>query len=176
MIERDGRRSWGYGAAMPPSQAANDRTISRSVEVAASAEQAWRLISDLPRMGELSPENVGGRWLAGATGPAVGARFRGNNKRGWRRWSTQVEVTECEPGQRFAFDVSSLGLAVATWSYDLEPAGDQACAVTETWIDRRGRVISALGALATGVSDRGSTTAQNIEHTLARIQAALVRG
>jgi len=148
-------------------------TISRSVEVAASADEAWRLVSDLPRMGELSPENVGGRWLAGATGPAVGARFQGNNRRGWRRWSTQVEVTASEPGRRFAFDVSSLGLPVATWAYDVAPAGEGGCTVTETWVDRRGRLITTMGVLATGVRDRGAFTALNIDHTLQRIAAAL---
>jgi len=150
-------------------------TISHSVEVAANADEAWRLVSDLPRMGELSPENVGGRWLAGATGPAVGARFQGDNRRGWRRWSTQVEVTESEPGRRFAFDVSSLRLPVATWAYDVVPAGDRACTVTETWVDRRGRLISTLGTVVTGVRDRGALAEQNIVETLRRIAATAAR-
>jgi hypothetical protein len=145
-------------------------SISRTVDVDAPAAQVWALVSDLPRMGELSPENAGGSWLGGATGPAVGVRFRGSNRQGWRRWSTLACVTTYEPGSRFAFDVSSLGLAVARWSYDVAPRSG-GCRVTETWQDRRGRVIDTLGHVVSGVGDRAAFTAQSIEHTLAAVKS-----
>lgn len=151
-------------------------TISRSIDVEAPADQVWALISDLPRMGDLSPENTGGSWVGSATEAAVGARFRGANRRGWRRWSTSVEVTTCEPGRRFVFDVSSLGLAVARWSYDVVPRSDAACTVTESWADHRGRLMDAIGMLATGVSDRSGYTVQSIDHTLARVKAQAETG
>ena len=66
--------------------------ISRTTTVRATPQEAYALVSDLPRMGELSPENTGGRWLKGATGPAVGARFKGTNRNGVRRWSTTATV------------------------------------------------------------------------------------
>ncbi|MFN2524390.1 MAG: SRPBCC family protein, partial [Mycobacteriales bacterium] len=56
-------------------------SVSRSTDVDAPADVVWGLVSDLPGMGRLSPENTGGRWSGGATGPAVGARFRGANRR-----------------------------------------------------------------------------------------------
>ena len=158
-----------YGAAVPSSA-----SVSRSTEIAAPAERVWQLVSDLPGMGRLSPENAGGRWLGGAAGPAVGARFRGTNRRGWRRWSTQVRVTDCEPGSRFAFDVSSLGLAVSRWSYDLAPEAG-GCRLTETWEDRRGRVIDVLGRVVSGVQDRSAFTADSIEQTLAGVKRAAER-
>jgi hypothetical protein len=145
--------------------------VKRSTDVAAPPERVWALVSDLPGMGRLSPENAGGRWRGGATGPAVGARFRGTNRRGWRRWSTQVRVTACEPGRRFAFEVSSLGLAVSRWTYDIAPAAG-GCRLTETWEDRRGRVIDVLGRLVTGVQDRSAFTAESIERTLAAVREA----
>ncbi len=147
-------------------------TLSRSVDVQAPAERVWALVSDLPAMGELSPENAGGRWLNGAQGPTVGARFKGTNKRGWRRWSTAVTVTDCEPGRTFAFAVRSAGLPVATWAYAVEPQGDSSCRVTETWTDQRGRLITTLGTLATGVSDRQAFTATSIEQTLEQLRVA----
>jgi len=144
-------------------------TVRRTVDVDAPPELVWRLVSDLPAMGRLSPENAGGRWLGGATEPAVGARFRGTNRRGVRRWSTRVVVTGCEPGRRFAFDVSSLGLAVSRWSYDIaeRPGG---CLVTETWEDCRGRLIDVVGRLVTGEDNRSAYTARSIEHTLAALK------
>jgi hypothetical protein len=146
------------------------KTISRSVDVEADPAVVWGLVSDLPQMGQLSPENTGGSWLGGATGPAVGARFRGANRRGWRRWSTTVVVVACEPGREFAFEVSSAGLAVARWGYQLAPRAAGGCTVTETWQDRRGRLIQALGLLATGVRDRTAHTADSIETTLAALK------
>ncbi|MDP3714220.1 MAG: SRPBCC family protein [Mycobacteriales bacterium] len=150
-------------------------SLSRSTEIAASPEVVWALVSDLPAMGRFSPENVGGSWKGGATGPAVGARFTGRNRAGVRRWSTQVRVSRCEPGRAFAFDVSSFGLAVSRWSYDLEPT-ETGCRVTETWEDRRGRLVTTGGRLLTGVADRESHTAQGMERTLAAVKAVAESG
>src|SRR5215210_3883643 len=107
--------------------------ISRTVEVRASAGAAYDLVSDLPGMGELSPENTGGRWLRGATGPAVGARFKGRNRNGLRRWSTNVRVEAADPGREFAFGITSyLGIPVSRWCYAFLPSLE-GCTVTETW-------------------------------------------
>ncbi|MBK5306296.1 MAG: SRPBCC family protein [Frankiaceae bacterium] len=144
-------------------------SISRTVDVDAPAERVWALVSDLPGMGALSPENTGGSWLGGATGPAVGVRFRGSNRHGWRRWSTAVRITACEPGHLLSFDVGSLGLAVSRWTYAVAPRPG-GCTVTETWEDRRGRAMDVIGLLASGVADRQAYTAQSIEHTLAAVK------
>jgi hypothetical protein len=143
--------------------------ITRSTDIDAPAERVWSLVSDLPRMGELSPENTGGRWLPPATGPAVGARFRGANRQGWRRWSTAVRVTDCQPGRTFAFDVRSLGMGVAEWSYLITPT-NAGCTVTETWRDRRGRAMVVIGLLASGIADRSAYTASSMEQTLAALK------
>ena len=145
-------------------------SVSRSVEIAAPAERVFALVSDLPAMGSFSPESTGGRWSGGVRGPAVGAVFRGTNAQGARRWSTRSQVVRCEPGRAFAFDVSSVRLPVATWAYELEPVAG-GCRVTETWTDRRGRLVSAAGRLMTGVQDREAFTASSIETTLVRVKA-----
>jgi hypothetical protein len=143
--------------------------LSRSVRIAAPPQRVFELVSDLPGMGRFSPENAGGQWLGGATGPAVGVGFRGRNRRGLHRWSTRCTVTRCDPGQGFAFAVSSMGLPVADWAYDIEPDGE-GCRLTETWTDRRGALITAAGRLASGVSDRAAFTAESIERTLDAVQ------
>ena len=71
-------------------------------------------VTDLPRMGEWSPENAGGKWVKGSTGPALGSVFEGTNKNGFRRWTTSVTVIGCEPNKLFEFAVTSGPLAVAT--------------------------------------------------------------
>ena len=122
-------------------------------------------------MGELSPENAGGRWVNGATGPAVGARFRGVNRNGAKQWWTRVLVTECVPESLFTFDVRSpFGVRVSRWSYVLAPA-DGGCRLTENWY-RVGSVFVQrfLGPLVTGRADRPGFNTESIEHTLAAVK------
>jgi hypothetical protein len=146
-------------------------SISRSIRVQAPAEQVWDLVSDLPGMGRLSPENTGGSWRRGATGPAVGAVCKGRNRNGWRSWSTTVRVTRCERGRAFGFAVSSfLGIPVSEWAYLLSPLGPDACEVTESWTDRRPRWFAGPAGLVTGVPDRTTSTAANLELTLASVR------
>jgi hypothetical protein len=144
--------------------------ISRSTTVAAPAERVWALVSDLPSMGAYSPENAGGSWVGGATGPAVGAVFRGRNGGGLRRWSTTSTVVRCVPGREFAFDVRAVGMVAAEWAYEVEPT-PEGCRLTETWTDRRSALLTTLGRVVTGVSDRTAFTAQSIEQTLARVKS-----
>lgn len=140
-------------------------------KVGAAPERVWELVAEVTRMGEWSPETAACEWVDGSTGPAVGAKFRGKNRIGWRRWSTTCEVTACEPGRAFTFAVRSGPFPVATWSYDIEPAGD-GCVVTEGWTDKRGFLITTLGRLTTGVADRAEHNRRNMEATLERIAAA----
>jgi uncharacterized protein YndB with AHSA1/START domain len=107
-----------------------------SRDIAAPADTVWALVADVSRMGEWSPENTGGTWRKGATGPALGAVFSGSNKNGMRRWSTTCTVVECKPGKVFEFAVTSGPLGVANWRYDFEETGD-GCRVTESFRDNR---------------------------------------
>ena len=103
--------------------------------IRAEAAELYDLVSDLPRMGEWSPENTGGAWVNGAEGPVVGARFKGSNRKGWARWSTDVVVTVAEPGERFSFDVTRGPVRIANWDYRFEQDGGK------TWSSRRGPTI-----------------------------------
>jgi hypothetical protein len=80
-------------------------------------------------------------------------------------------VTDAEPGRRFAFEVAAGPLAVARWEYRFEPAGS-ATRVVEVWTDRRGRVVSVLGRLISGVDDRAEHNRATMAATLERLAAA----
>jgi uncharacterized protein YndB with AHSA1/START domain len=71
-----------------------DVAVSRDVN--APAETVWAMIADLPRMGEWSPESEGGEWIGGATGPVPGAKFRGSNRHGSKKWKTVVRVVDAD--------------------------------------------------------------------------------
>ena len=142
-----------------------------SRDISAPADHVWSLVSDLPRMGEWSNENFGGEWLDDADGPEVGARFRGTNRNGIRRWRTLVTVLEADAGERFTFRVSYMRIPVSEWSYLLEPT-DGGCRATESWTDRRPGWFRPLGYLASGVGDRAQHTQMGMALTLERLAAA----
>jgi uncharacterized protein YndB with AHSA1/START domain len=105
-----------------------DSPAAASVTIAAPADALYDLVTDVANMGRLSPECTGGKWLDGATGPAVGARFKGTNKRGMIRWSTVNRVVAAERGTVFSFETDGSG---ARWTYRFEPQ-EGATVVTES--------------------------------------------
>ena len=157
-----GRRdSRGEGDAEP------DVTVEEVI--AAPAQMLYDLVSDVTRMGEWSPETTSCRWVRGATGPRVGARFRGSNRNGWRRWSTSCTVVSAEPGARFSFDVDLPGLRVSRWTYEFLPEG-QGTRVRESWTDLRPRWMDRLGKVVRGVSDTKAHNRAGMEATLAALR------
>jgi uncharacterized protein YndB with AHSA1/START domain len=92
-----------------------------TVHIDAPAERVYELVSDVTRMGEWSPECVKCEWQGDATGPAVGARFRGSNRQGIARWSTTAEVVRAEPGREFAFTTKMGQRDITRWRYVFTP-------------------------------------------------------
>jgi polyketide cyclase/dehydrase/lipid transport protein len=144
---------------------------AESIEVNAPSEQVWTMVSDVTRIGEWSPEAVAAQWLDGATGPAVGARFRGRNKRRGA-WSTTCTVTAADPGRAFAF---SVGKGETTWRYDLAPVVG-GCRVTESFeiVKVPGPIGRWSTKLGTGVvwADREADLLHGVHETLRRLKAA----
>jgi hypothetical protein len=142
-------------------------SYSDSIDIESTPEKVFAVITDLPTMGQLSPENDGGEWLNGATGPRVGATFKGDNSRAGDNWSTVAKVKIFEPPHRFTFDVSWHRIPIARWEYsvDIAPGG---CRVTETWTDRRNALLRKQGN-ADGF-DRAEFTKESIRQTLEKLK------
>jgi uncharacterized protein YndB with AHSA1/START domain len=140
------------------------------LDIDAPAEQVWAMVADVTRMGEWSPENEGATWLGDASGPDVGARFRGANRNGKKTWSTEGKIVEADPGRVFAFEVSVKGVRVAEWRYVFE-ATERGCRVEEIWTDQRGRLAKMLGKPISGVEDRASHNREGMEKTLAGLKS-----
>lgn len=154
---------------MRSNQAPRALRVQRSM--GATPEEAWGLIADITRMGDWSPETTDAVWRGGATGPALGARFRGTNQMGSKKWRSNCTVTACEPGRRFAFHVSIGPFSVADWAYEFEPTED-GCLVTELWEDRRGALVTLLSPAITGTRDRARRNEQTMTVTLDRLAAS----
>jgi hypothetical protein len=146
--------------------------LSESIEINASTDIAFRAVSDLPSMGQYSPENTGGEWLGGAEGPTIGAKFKGTNANGAKSWTTTSTVVEFTPPSAFAFEVTVGPSKVARWSYAIEPTAS-GCKVTESWIDRRSAISRWVGGKASGRGDRADFTAQSIRETLSNLKNKL---
>lgn len=146
-------------------------TVSVTQEISAPAELVWLLVTDLPRMGEWSPENLGGEWVKGATGAVVGARFKGRNKNGKKAWSTAVKVNEVDAPNKFSFALMALGKNWCDWVYEITPT-ESGCTVTHSWIDHRNKIENLLGKIVSGVAERSEHNRRNMEQTLKNLKAA----
>jgi hypothetical protein len=140
---------------------------SDSIDIETTPERAFAIVTDLPAMGRLSPENDGGEWLNGATGPRVGVTFKGENSRAGDRWTTVAKVKVHDAPTSFVFDVSWHHFPISRWEYNIEvaPGG---CRVTESWTDRRNAVLRKQGDSDGFV--RAEFTKDSIRRTLERLK------
>ncbi|MQY02019.1 SRPBCC family protein [Actinomadura macrotermitis] len=146
---------------------------AKSITVDAPADELFELVSDPVTMAGFAEEAMAARWLDGATRAALGARFVGFNRNGWRRWQTHCRIIALEQGRRFAYDVSVpvLKVPISRWQYKIEPAGDGTCIVTESNWARVPVWFIPFAMLVTGVINRPGHNAANIATTLERLKA-----
>jgi len=144
-----------------------------STHIDAPPERVWDLLADPTRMGEWSPECQRVTWRGRVQTPAVGARFTGHNRNGWRRWNTVGKLVAYRADQEVAWDVTFAKLSIARWGYRIQPdAGGKGCTVTESFEDKRGRIAKGLGRAARGVSDAAAHNKVLMEKTLEQIKTA----
>ena len=108
---------------------------SATLHINATPLAVWTLVSDITQMGKYSPEVFEAEWLNGATGPALGVRYRGHVKRneiGPTYWTT-CEITECTPGEVFEFAVVMKDKPVNTWRYEFASSVNGGTDVTESF-------------------------------------------
>ena len=147
---------------------------SASTVVQATPEQVYDTVSDITRVPEWSPECVGGRWLGGANGPEVGARFEGRNRRGPVRWRTRPTVVAANRPHEFAFVMGLPGYGALTrWTYEVEPGDHEGTSrMTETYEILRDlpRPVVLFERLLLRVSDRERDLQQNLRVSVERVR------
>jgi Polyketide cyclase / dehydrase and lipid transport len=134
------------------------RTDSVTLHISAPPDTVYDLASDVTRMGEWSPETYRCAWIGGATGPAVGARFKAHNRRGLLRWSNSPKVLVADRGREFAFSRTNLGAGEYVWRYRLQATEGGATDVTESYEEVRpeARFVSAFVNLVFTPADERS--------------------
>ena len=125
-------------------------------------------------MGEWSPECQRCEWIGGAVGPAVGARFKGTNRRGVARWSTTPRVVVADPGREFAFVTGHRGRDMTKSTYHFEPVVG-GTNVTESFEMLRDMpwFFRFADRILMGVKDRKTDLVSNMEATLQRLRTAI---
>ena len=87
----------------------------------APPQAVYRLVTDVTRTPEWSPEVAACTWLDGADHAVVGARFAARNRRRWLRWTNRPVITAVVPNERFAFSRTEHGGGTMEWAYQLRP-------------------------------------------------------
>lgn len=96
---------------------ANRDEISATIDIEATPDRVWELVSDPAQMPRWSPQCR--KMIVRGKGPVgVGTTTININRRGLLLWPTRSKIKEFVPGQRFAFTIAENG---TLWSYDLEP-------------------------------------------------------
>ncbi len=146
--------------------------ITASVEIDATPDAVWPVVSDVTRMPEFSPELR--RLYAVGGGPTrVGLRLVGVNRRGLAVWPTTSTVTRLEPGRAVAWHTRESG---ATWTYELEPtaSGTRLTGRRDLSAFRLGTTL--LAPVIGGAAGHDRELAEGIRATLHRIKEVVEAG
>ena len=146
--------------------------ISATVEIAASPDAVWAVVSDVARMPEFSPE-LRRLFVVGSKPTGVGTTMIGINRRRFVAWPTTSKVTRFEPGRAVAWRTRESG---ATWTYELEAteAGTRVTGRRDLPSFTVGTTL--LAPVIGGAEGHDQELADGIRSTLERIKATVEAG
>lgn len=149
-----------------------------STVVTAPPLDVYALVADVTRTPEFSPEIRSCRWLDGATGAAVGARFEAvNTTAAGRTWKNRPVVRVADPGREFAFARTEPMAGTVVWRYRLEPVGAGTRVVESYEVERP---VTRVGWFVIErifrAGDRRKELRAGMETTLARLKATAEGG
>jgi hypothetical protein len=152
---------------------------SVSLHMRAHPDTIYALVADVTRTPEFSPEIIECRWLDGATGPAVGARFVGRNKMATPHrpsFTNKPVVTVADTGRTFAFSRTEPFGGTVVWRYEFAPEGDGTL-VTESYNVTKpiGRVGWFIIGTLFGRKDRRADLRTGMTQTLERLREVAER-
>lgn len=144
--------------------------IEASIDINATPEQVWSVVSDLKRMGDWSPQCK--KMIVRGNPVSLGTRTININRRGALLWPTTAKVVRFEPNQELAFRVTENR---TVWSYTLTP-NESGVTLTERREAKNGETTTVLSVLVDKVM--GGTTSfeaelqEGMNETLGKIKRA----
>lgn len=144
--------------------------ITATVErvIPASPDALYDIVTDVARIGEMSPECRGAEWVGKTQRAEVGARFKGTNELGKSRWSTKPTVTAANPGEVFEFKVP-MGFG-PTWRYEFHAVEGGTRVVESMRQDKASPWFIRRAQKKAGVTDRAANITAAMETTLANLE------
>ena len=107
---------------------------SDSITINRASEDVYAIVSDVTRIGELSPVCQSCAWDDPAEAGKEGVWFTGNNAIGEFTWKTHCRVVAAELGREFTFvnHGPNGDVELVRWGYTFEPQGN-GTKVIESW-------------------------------------------
>ncbi len=107
---------------------------SESVRIDCPPAEVFAIVSDVTRVGDLSPVCQTGTWDDAARAGETGAWFTGHNAIGDISWDTRCKVVVSNPAREFSFvNFGPSGdVELVRWGYTFEESG-HGTDVTESW-------------------------------------------
>lgn len=117
-----------------------------SITIDRAPDDVYAIVSDVTRVGEMSPVCQSCAWDDAALVGAQGAWFTGHNVIGELEWDTHCKIVAAQPGREFAWINHGRDGAneLVYWGYTFEPDGP-GTKVTESW-----RILPAYPAMVQG--------------------------
>ena len=138
-------------------------TVEVTQPVRCDVATAWNYVTDITVPARCSAELQLAEWIDGADGVRLGARFRGRNTNdAMGTWETVCEVVEVEDQRRWVWNVGDRDEPVASWGFEVEPAGDG------VMIRQWARVGPAPSGLTAAIAAQPDKEARIIERRLAQ--------
>jgi hypothetical protein len=141
------------------------------VVIDAESDRLYAMVSDLPRIGEWSPECEKVDWEGDVTVPVEGTTFTGHNAVGPGRrirYSRHGRVLKADRAKEFAFITDEGGRESTLWRYRFEPT-ERGTRVTESydvrWIPAWARILDVP-------LNRHKELVENMRTTLERLKQA----
>ncbi len=148
-----------------------ERELRAETTIDAPPEAVWKVLSDVRRMPELSPELVRMVPLKKG-GLRPGQWYLGVNRRKGVVWPTRSVVAAVEPGRSVSWDTTSSG---ARWIWELAPEGSGTRVVHRRPVPRRLTGTSTLFAAAFlgGVGGHADELEAGMAQSVSRLKQAV---
>jgi uncharacterized protein YndB with AHSA1/START domain len=143
--------------------------ITATIDIGASPDRVWAVVSDFVRMAEWSPE-CRRIMVPGEQKTGVGARFLGLNRRRWVAWPTSSTIVRFEPSRAIAWQTRESG---ARWTYELDATGSGTRLTGRRDLADFTVLTKLFAPVIGGAAGHDEELADGIRTTLARIKATV---
>ncbi|OZD32799.1 SRPBCC family protein [Rhodococcus sp. 05-2256-B2] len=143
------------------------KTLEATIDIDASPQAVWSVVSDLQRMGEWSPQCKKMKVFGGPVGK--GTRTLNINRKGLLVWPTSAKVVTFEPNKALAFRIVE---NKTIWSYTLTPTATGTTVVEKREAPSGTSAVSSLlvKRILGGIEEFDVELVEGMNSTLRRIK------